>query len=88
LFRGDAAASAIADENTLVIALHSVKIAIGAFLVPFAFISNQALLLKGSVLEIAIATANALVGLFLPFTTPSGSVFGIQDMLERPPGVQ
>jgi len=58
------AASAIADENPLVIAVHSVKIAIGAFLVPFAFISNQALLLDGTVFEIAYAVANALVGLF------------------------
>lgn len=58
------AASAIADENPLIIAMHSVKIAIGAFLVPFAFISNQALLLNGTAFEIAFATANALVGLF------------------------
>lgn len=57
------AASAIADENPLAIAAQSVKIAIGAFLIPFAFISNPALLLEGSVWEIGFAVANAVVGL-------------------------
>lgn len=57
------AASAIADENPLTIAAQSVKIAIGAFLIPFAFISNPALLLQGSVWEIGFAIANAVVGL-------------------------
>ena len=59
------AASAIADENPLVIAAQSVKIAIGAFLIPFAFIYNKALLLQGSILEIGFATASAFAGLFL-----------------------
>ena len=57
------AASAIADENPLAIAAQSVKIAIGAFLIPFAFISNPALLLQGTIWEIAFAIANAVVGL-------------------------
>lgn len=58
------AASAIADENPLEIAVQSVKIAFGAFLVPFAFISDKALLLEGSAWQIVFATSNAVVGLF------------------------
>lgn len=57
------AASAIADENPLRIAAHAVKIAIAAFLVPFCFVFNQALLLEGSWPEIAFATVSATFGL-------------------------
>lgn len=57
------AASAIADENPLLIAAHAVKIAIAAFLVPFCFVYNQALLLVGSWAEIAGATVSAALGL-------------------------
>lgn len=58
------AASAIADENPLVIAAQSVKISIGAFLIPFAFIYQPALLMIGSAWEIGFAVVTALVGLF------------------------
>jgi TRAP-type uncharacterized transport system fused permease subunit len=57
------AASAIADENPLKIAAHAVKIAIAAFLVPFCFVFNQALLLNGSWIEIVFATVSATFGL-------------------------
>jgi len=57
------AASAIADENPLRIAAHAVKIAIAAFLVPFCFVYNQALLLEGSWEEIGFATVSAALGL-------------------------
>ncbi|PHP65969.1 C4-dicarboxylate ABC transporter [Zhengella mangrovi] len=57
------AASAIADENPLKIAAQSVKIAIGAFLIPFCFVYNHGLLLQGSVWEIVYTTINAVAGL-------------------------
>ena len=41
----------------------AVKIAIAAFLVPFCFVFNQALLLQGSPGEIAFATLSAALGL-------------------------
>lgn len=59
------AASAIADENPLVIAAQAVKIAIGAFLIPFAFVYQPALLLQGSVVEIVLAVLGAIAGLAL-----------------------
>ena len=59
------AASAIADENPLKIAAQSVKIAIGAFLIPFCFVYNQGLLLQGSVAEIVLTTASTIMGLVM-----------------------
>ncbi|WP_157019544.1 TRAP transporter permease [Mesorhizobium xinjiangense] len=59
------AASAIADANPLKIAAQSVKIAIGAFLIPFCFVYNHGLLLEGSVWEIVFATVNAVCGLVM-----------------------
>ncbi|MEC7256208.1 MAG: TRAP transporter fused permease subunit, partial [Pseudomonadota bacterium] len=59
------AASAIADENPLVIAAQAVKIAIGAFLIPFAFIYQPGLLLNGSVVDIVTAVVTSVAGLAL-----------------------
>ncbi|MCC0028192.1 MAG: TRAP transporter fused permease subunit [Zhengella sp.] len=59
------AASAIADENPLKIAAQSVKIAIGAFLIPFCFVYNPALLLQGSPWEIVYTTVSAIAGLVM-----------------------
>lgn len=59
------AASAIADENPLKIAAQSVKIAIGAFLIPFCFVYNPGLLLQGSIWEIIFTTINTTAGLVM-----------------------
>jgi TRAP transporter 4TM/12TM fusion protein len=59
------AASAIADEAPMKIAGAAVRIAIGAFLIPFAFVFDQALLLQGSVIGIIMATVFTAVGLIL-----------------------
>ncbi|MCG8547853.1 MAG: TRAP transporter fused permease subunit [Alphaproteobacteria bacterium] len=59
------AASAIAEENPLRIAVSAVKMALGAFLVPFSFVYNGALLLKGTIEEIVLAVASVSAGLFL-----------------------
>ena len=59
------AASAIADENPMKIAVSAVRIAMAAFLIPFSFVFNQALLLKGTVLEIVLATVSVAAGLAL-----------------------
>jgi TRAP transporter 4TM/12TM fusion protein len=66
------AASAIADENPLKIAVASVRIALGAFLVPFCFVYNRALLLDGSVFDIIYATTCATVGLALVAVATEG----------------
>ena len=57
------AASAIANANPLQIAVNAVKIAVGAFVVPFAFLFNNALVLQGTPTEIALAFVFAAMGL-------------------------
>ena len=57
------AASAISGDNPLAIAAMAVRIALAAFLIPFSFVFNRALLLQGSVLEIAWATGCVAAGL-------------------------
>ncbi len=59
------AASAIADENPLTIAANAVRIAIAAFLIPFSFVFNEALLLKGTVFEIIFATLNVALAMIV-----------------------
>lgn len=59
------AASAIADENPLRIAAQSVKIAIGAFLIPFCFVYNDGLLMQGSVWNVLFTTVSAICGLVM-----------------------
>ena len=49
------AASAIANANPLEIAVNAVKISVGAFIVPFAFLFNNALLLDGKPAEIVFS---------------------------------
>lgn len=57
------AASAIAGENPLTIAVNAVRIAIAAFLIPFSFVYNEALLLEGTVFEIIFATLNVALAM-------------------------
>jgi TRAP transporter 4TM/12TM fusion protein len=57
------AASAISGDNPLAIAAMAVRMALAAFLIPFSFVFNRELLLQGSALEIAWATACVAAGL-------------------------
>lgn len=66
------AASAIADENPLLIAAQSVKIALGAFLIPFAFVFEPALLLQGTPPEVALAAVRAAAGLVVAAVAVEG----------------
>jgi TRAP transporter 4TM/12TM fusion protein len=71
------AASAIADENPLKIAVSAVRLALAAFLVPFCFVYNPALLLQGTVVETVVATTSVAVGLALV-------VIGVEGYLRAP----
>lgn len=57
------AASAIAEENPLAIAGMAVRMALAAFIVPFSFVFDPALILKGSFVEIVYAVAGVALGL-------------------------
>lgn len=59
------AAAAIADAKPLEIATGAVRLAITAFIVPFAFVHGEGLLLEGSWVEIAISCISAVVGVLL-----------------------
>ena len=72
------AASAIAEENPLRIALAAVRIALAAFLLPFVFVFDRALLLDGAWYETAMATMLTAAGLVL-------IVAAIEGYLRRPP---
>jgi TRAP-type uncharacterized transport system fused permease subunit len=71
------AASAIADENPLKIAVAAVRLALAAFLVPFCFVYSPALLLQGTVVEIVVATMSVAAGLVL-------IVVGVEGYLRAP----
>ncbi|RUM50387.1 MAG: TRAP transporter permease, partial [Marinomonas sp.] len=59
------AGAAIAGSNSMQTGVQSFKIGISAFIVPFIFCFNPALLMQGSVLEIAMATVTAVFGIYL-----------------------
>jgi len=77
------AASAIADENPLVIAAQAVKIALGAFLIPFAFIFHPGLLLIGGIYDIVFAIFSGLIGLVLAAVAIEGYLYGPIPRLQR-----
>lgn len=59
------AASAIADENPLTIAFTAVRFSLAAFIVPFAFVYNPALLQQGSWGQIILSTLFVAGGLMM-----------------------
>ncbi|MGE0628590.1 MAG: TRAP transporter permease [Hyphomicrobiaceae bacterium] len=59
------AASAIANENPLAIAVAAVKLSLAAFLLPFSFVFSPGLLLNGSIIDIALMTVVVAAGLIL-----------------------
>ncbi len=59
------AASSIAEDNPLYIAVLAVKLALAAFIIPFAFVYGPALLMIGSAWEIVLAAVTAALGLVL-----------------------
>ena len=48
----------------MIVGLIGIRLAIGAFVLPFMFIFNPGLLMNGSVVEILFATATAALALF------------------------
>jgi TRAP transporter 4TM/12TM fusion protein len=59
------AAAGISGANPMETSVTSFKFGIAAFIVPFMFFYNSALLMDGTTLEIARAAATAIVGVFL-----------------------
>ena len=59
------AASSIAEDNPLYIALLAVKFALAAFIIPFAFIFGPELLMVGAATSILFSLVTAIVGLIV-----------------------
>jgi TRAP-type uncharacterized transport system fused permease subunit len=59
------AASSIAEDNPLHIAVFAVKFALAAFIIPFAFVYGPELLMIGSPLQIIFSMVTAAAGLIL-----------------------
>ncbi len=74
------AAAALADANPLSIAAQAVRLSLSAFLVPFAFVYGQELLLVGEVWSIILAVTTAIIGVWLV----SLATEGYKKLLNRP----
>jgi TRAP transporter 4TM/12TM fusion protein len=59
------AASSIAEDNPLYIAILAVKLALAAFIIPFAFVYGPELLMIGAAWKIVLAAVSAAAGLVL-----------------------
>ncbi len=77
------AASALAQANPLTIALDAVRISIGAFLVPFAFVFNDAILLKGPFLDILFSVSSVTIGLVVIAIAAEGFLFKVVNCFYR-----
>ncbi|MBI3436141.1 MAG: TRAP transporter fused permease subunit [Proteobacteria bacterium] len=59
------AAASIAEDNPMTIAMHAVKLALAAFVVPFVFVFGPELLLRGALWRTAITFTTAAIALIL-----------------------
>jgi TRAP-type uncharacterized transport system fused permease subunit len=66
------AAASIADDNPMKISFKGVQFAVGAFLLPFFFVMDPALLGEGSVAEIVWATLRAMLAFSLISVASAG----------------
>jgi TRAP-type uncharacterized transport system fused permease subunit len=61
----------------------AVRLGIAAFLIPFAFVFNDGLLLRGDILHIGLAVATAIVGAILVAGSIRGYFLGLLHPLQR-----
>jgi TRAP transporter 4TM/12TM fusion protein len=70
------AAAGISGANPMETSMASFKIGIAAFIVPFMFFYNSAILMEGSTLEVLRAGATAVIGVFLLSSAVQGWFLG------------
>jgi TRAP-type uncharacterized transport system fused permease subunit len=61
----------------------AVRLGIAAFLIPFAFVFNDGLLLRGNIAHIVLAVATAIVGAMLVAGSIRGYFLGLLHPLQR-----
>lgn len=76
-------AASIANADPVKIALNACKLAIVAFIIPFIFVYDSALLLEGSILNIATSIVMAVFGVFALAVAAEGWFKSEMNMLER-----
>ncbi len=76
-------AAGIAQANVWKTAVHSMRLGITIFIVPFLFIFNPAILLIGSASEIAVAVVTALFGIVMLAAGLEGWLAGRANWLQR-----
>ncbi len=80
------AAAPLAGTSAMRIGVQSVRLGMAIYVVPFCFVLNPALLLKGSATEVALAVALAFAGLILVAAAMQGYLVGIGRIPTTPPG--
>jgi TRAP-type uncharacterized transport system fused permease subunit len=77
------AAASLAQSNFMKTAGTGMRLAAVAYVVPFLFAFAPALILKGAVLEVVLATGTAIVGAGLLGIALSGHMFGRLNLVQR-----
>lgn len=77
------AAASIADDNPMKISFKGVQFAVGAFLLPFFFVMDPALLGEGSVAEIVWATLRAVLAFSLISVASAGCFMSVLGPSQR-----
>lgn len=76
-------AAGIAKANPLTVGIHAVGLGIAAYILPFMFVYNQALLLQGSMGEIFLAILTALAGCYAISAAIQGQLRRRCGLIER-----
>ncbi len=75
--------SSIANSKVWETGWESMRLGIAAFLIPFAFVFNDGLLLQGDLEHIVLAVATAMVGAILLAASARGYLFRNLNPLQR-----
>lgn len=76
-------AASVAGSDPWKTGLNGFKLALAAYIVPFFFVYNSALLGQGTLWRIALATLSGLIGTFALASAIEGWVFGKLHLVER-----
>ena len=75
--------SGIANSKVWATGWEAMRLGIAAFLIPFAFVFNPGLLMQGSLIDIVMAVATALIGASLLAAGIRGYAFGLLNIVQR-----
>jgi TRAP transporter 4TM/12TM fusion protein len=76
-------ASTIAGSKPMETAMHAMKLGMVAYIVPFVFVTNDALLMKGGLGEVALAFSSSVLGFVALAVAMQGYLIGKVGPIER-----